>query len=106
MAAAGPPPPNGDDFSPFKSGCNSSGGSRPTLRRAKTLANPEWTRANAREPLQEITNQVLAGTYRLQVSLMTSCSSQESRERDRKARQTRRDDVRVLAAVTQLSDGL
>ncbi|GAA6002108.1 hypothetical protein JCM10207_003080 [Rhodosporidiobolus poonsookiae] len=62
MASASPPPPP-DPTKPhgFPScGPSSSSPSRPPLRRAKTLANPESPTRWRRDPLVDVTNHVLA----------------------------------------------
>ncbi|GAA6018430.1 hypothetical protein JCM8202_001376 [Rhodotorula sphaerocarpa] len=62
-----PPPPDPHRFRPSpRCGSSSSSSSppRPSLRRAKTLANPESPRRWRREPLVDVTNRVLGAEAR------------------------------------------
>ncbi|GJN87486.1 hypothetical protein Rhopal_000435-T1 [Rhodotorula paludigena] len=63
-----PPPPDPNRLNPFASGCAGSPASspskaRPSLRRSKTLANPESPTRWRREPLLDVTNAVLGAQY-------------------------------------------
>ncbi|BGP14643.1 hypothetical protein JCM10213v2_002592 [Rhodosporidiobolus nylandii] len=62
-AASPPPPPDPTRNNPFSSPSCGSSPSRPALRRAKTLANPESPTTWRREPLVDVTNQVLGREY-------------------------------------------
>lgn len=62
-----PPPPDPHRFRPSPccgSSSSSSSPPRPSLRRAKTLANPESPRRWRREPLVDVTNRVLGAEAR------------------------------------------
>ncbi|GAA5855423.1 hypothetical protein JCM8547_007822 [Rhodosporidiobolus lusitaniae] len=66
MASSSPPPPPDPTRSdPFRTHCgaSSSSPSRPSLRRAKTLANPESPTRWRREVLADVTNAVLGVEY-------------------------------------------
>ncbi|GAA5899952.1 hypothetical protein JCM8208_005550 [Rhodotorula glutinis] len=71
-----PPPPDPNRNNPFNSGCNASTPSRPALRRAKTLANPESPTRWTREPLADVTNAVLGrdGTASRRLQVRTTYS--------------------------------
>lgn len=87
MATAPPPPPDPSRNPFLSSSCGASSSSssssskspRPALRRSKTLANPESPASWRRDPLHDVTNQVLGRERefgRLQVRLFFSSATE------------------------------